>query len=234
VAESSRPSEARRAFLNGRSPEEQVRLTQRTEKLGPRPDDPDWLIAWAAENAARRIEEVGAAGAFEVKVRAIIGESLERLRSELPAVMGEVLGDAVQRLRAEVTSARDSERSRVVAASPPWWRDLAVYVAGLASAVGLAWFLVYLGPLFGRWGVLAAAASAMIFAGMVALWRETPTPASVRRLPVQQLASFIAGLVAYIAIAWLTARGRQLPLAALPAATAAAGVALGLLWRGRR
>lgn len=50
------PREARDAFLDALPVEEQVRVLRQAEKAGPRSSDPDWLVAYAAERAAARIE----------------------------------------------------------------------------------------------------------------------------------------------------------------------------------
>ena len=61
-----------------------------------------------------------------------------------------------------------------------------------------------------------------------ALWKV------FKSMPVQQLPSFIGGLMAAVGIAWLVARGHVVPLEMRFGVVAAAGVAIGLLWRGRR
>lgn len=52
------PNGARARYLGGLSPEKQVDVLLKAERLGPAPDDEaDWLVAQAASDAAKRIDE---------------------------------------------------------------------------------------------------------------------------------------------------------------------------------
>jgi hypothetical protein len=55
------PAAAREAYLNTLPPEEQLRILRQAEKIGPLPTDTDWLVAYAASQAAARIEAAVAA-----------------------------------------------------------------------------------------------------------------------------------------------------------------------------
>ncbi|GAC1312044.1 MAG: hypothetical protein NVSMB19_26370 [Vulcanimicrobiaceae bacterium] len=50
------PTKAREAYLDTLDPTEQARVIRTAEKFGPAATDADWLIAYAAERAATRIE----------------------------------------------------------------------------------------------------------------------------------------------------------------------------------
>jgi hypothetical protein len=54
------PSDAREAFLDSLDPQEQVRVLRHAERVGPLPDDGDWLVAYGAVQAAARIESAAA------------------------------------------------------------------------------------------------------------------------------------------------------------------------------
>jgi hypothetical protein len=64
------PSAARSAFLDTLDPQEQVRVLRHAERVGPLPDDGDWLIAYASAQAAARIE--AAAARVEAKATAAV------------------------------------------------------------------------------------------------------------------------------------------------------------------
>jgi len=57
---------ARDAFLTTLPFDEQARVMRHAEKVGPLPTDPDWLVAYAAERSATRIE--AAVASFTVQV----------------------------------------------------------------------------------------------------------------------------------------------------------------------
>jgi hypothetical protein len=63
------PSAARSAFLDTLDPQEQVRVLRHAERVGPLPDDGDWLVAYAASQAAARIEAAAAACETQMKQR---------------------------------------------------------------------------------------------------------------------------------------------------------------------
>jgi hypothetical protein len=48
-------------------PEEQLRVLRQAEKIGPLPTDTDWIVAYAASQAAARIE--AAAAAYEAQIK---------------------------------------------------------------------------------------------------------------------------------------------------------------------
>jgi hypothetical protein len=54
------PSAAREAFLDTLDPQEQVRVLRHAERVGPLPDDGDWLVAYGSVQAAARIESAAA------------------------------------------------------------------------------------------------------------------------------------------------------------------------------
>jgi hypothetical protein len=54
------PSAAREAFLDALDPQEQVRVLRHAERVGPLPDDGDWLVAYGSVQAAARIESAAA------------------------------------------------------------------------------------------------------------------------------------------------------------------------------
>ncbi len=54
--DSRQPSEARSLYLNGQSIEQKAAILERASQIGPGPEDADWIVALAAENAAKRIE----------------------------------------------------------------------------------------------------------------------------------------------------------------------------------
>jgi hypothetical protein len=56
---------ARDAYLDTLPEAEQVRVLRQSEKVGPLSTDPDWLVAYAADRAAARIE--AAVAALEVR-----------------------------------------------------------------------------------------------------------------------------------------------------------------------
>lgn len=57
LLDTRKPGEAREAYLDRHSEEEQARILRTCEKLGPALTDPDWLIAESAQQAADRIEK---------------------------------------------------------------------------------------------------------------------------------------------------------------------------------
>jgi hypothetical protein len=61
----SDPRAARNAFLDTLPAEEQALVLRQAEKLGPLPSDSDWLVAYAAERSATRIE--AAIASFEAR-----------------------------------------------------------------------------------------------------------------------------------------------------------------------
>jgi hypothetical protein len=63
------PPGAREAYLNTLAPEEQLRVLRHAEKVGPLPTDTDWLVAYAASQAAARIEAAAAAYGAQTKQR---------------------------------------------------------------------------------------------------------------------------------------------------------------------
>jgi hypothetical protein len=54
------PSAARSAFLDTLDPQEQARVLRHAERVGPLPDDGDWLVAYGSVQAAARIESAAA------------------------------------------------------------------------------------------------------------------------------------------------------------------------------
>ena len=53
---------ARESFLDSLEPIEQARVLRTADRLGPGATDADWLVAYAAEKAAARIEKAARAG----------------------------------------------------------------------------------------------------------------------------------------------------------------------------
>jgi len=53
---------ARESFLDSLEPIEQARVLRTADRLGPGASDADWLVAYAAEKAAARIEKAARAG----------------------------------------------------------------------------------------------------------------------------------------------------------------------------
>jgi hypothetical protein len=147
--------------------------------------------------------------------------------------VAEAAASAAERIEAaavRIERALGARPGTARAATP--WRDLAIYAGGLTSAVVLAWTLAWLGPRGGALGLSYAAAAALVVAALVALWREAPKPS--RALPTRELVGFAGGLVAAVAIAWLVTVGHVILLPMRFAGVAAAGVAIGLLWRSKR
>jgi hypothetical protein len=74
-------------YLGGLSPEKQVEVLLKAERLGPAPDDEaDWLVAQAASDAAQRIDE--AAKRIEAAVGptnpdAAVAARLDRIEAQL-------------------------------------------------------------------------------------------------------------------------------------------------------
>jgi hypothetical protein len=54
--DNSRPLEARTQYLNGKSAEEKAAVLERASRQGPGPQDADWVVAKACDDAAKRIE----------------------------------------------------------------------------------------------------------------------------------------------------------------------------------
>jgi hypothetical protein len=77
VADNSRPFEARTAYLNGKSAEDKAAILERASRQGPGPQDADWVVAKACDDAAQRIE--AAAGSMSEKALADFAERLERV-----------------------------------------------------------------------------------------------------------------------------------------------------------
>ena len=50
------PLEARTEYLNGMAVEDKAAILDRASRIGPGPQDADWLVAKAADDAAKRIE----------------------------------------------------------------------------------------------------------------------------------------------------------------------------------
>jgi hypothetical protein len=65
---------ARSEYLDGLPPAEQARILRHAETVGPLPTDPDWLIAYAADRAAARIE----AAVASLEMRAAGGAAKRR------------------------------------------------------------------------------------------------------------------------------------------------------------
>lgn len=71
------PSEAgaaRSEYLDGLPPAEQARILRHAETVGPLSTDPDWLIAYAADRAAARIE----AAVASLETRAVASTAKRR------------------------------------------------------------------------------------------------------------------------------------------------------------
>jgi hypothetical protein len=88
VASSSQPSNGARArYLSGLTPEQQVQVLLKAERLGPAAnDEADWLVAQAASAAAAQITAScsDAAGRIEAASgQADIAAQLERIESRL-------------------------------------------------------------------------------------------------------------------------------------------------------
>jgi hypothetical protein len=75
--DNSRPLEARTAYLNGKSAEEKADILERASRQGPGPQDADWVVAKACDDAAKRIE--AAAGAMGDKEREELFAALARI-----------------------------------------------------------------------------------------------------------------------------------------------------------
>jgi hypothetical protein len=70
----SDPRAARNAFLDTLPVEEQALVLRQAEKLGPLPSDSDWLVAYAAERSATRIE--AAIASFEARANDVAKKDL--------------------------------------------------------------------------------------------------------------------------------------------------------------
>lgn len=83
------PRAAREAYLDALPAEERATVLRRAERAGPRPDDPDWLVGYAAQRlettvavAAARIEAAVRAGASDEELAAL--KRIESRIDQLP------------------------------------------------------------------------------------------------------------------------------------------------------
>jgi hypothetical protein len=98
VSNTLRPSDARTAYLNGQSPEKKAEMIARADQVGPGRDDADWLVAKAADDAAKRIE---AAAPMTAKTLEAIVERIDRieantedLKRQKPAALPPIVGQS--------------------------------------------------------------------------------------------------------------------------------------------
>lgn len=57
MSQAPNPREAREAYLNGLPADEQALVLRQSEKVGPLPDDADWLVVRASQQAAAQISK---------------------------------------------------------------------------------------------------------------------------------------------------------------------------------
>ncbi len=146
LASSLRPRDARTVYLNGHTPEQAAAIVVQADRLGPGPDDADWLVAKAAADAAKRIEAAAkaveeaavAAGALGPEERAALFEQLDRIESMKPiaAPPAVVHGDLSAQLdRIEKRLGQTARGKPVEAdAGARAFRDLVVFLIALMSS----------------------------------------------------------------------------------------------------
>ncbi len=98
---SGRARAAREAYLNALSPAEQAAMVRQAERIGVRADDPDWLIARSAQEAASEFKR--ATEAFDGRLAAFERRLDQKTRAPalppdlvgLPVVVAFMLGACV-------------------------------------------------------------------------------------------------------------------------------------------
>lgn len=123
------PRVAREAFLDSLTTEEQLRVLRQAEKVGPMPDDSDWLVAYAASRAVARIE-VAAAGA-EARIERAAGKGS---RDSGRAVLRD-RGPAPELFAFALALAAFAGVAAFVARSPQRVSSLVVYAIAIALGV---------------------------------------------------------------------------------------------------
>jgi hypothetical protein len=78
----SRAHNARASYLNGLSPDKRAEVMQQAERFGPRPGDPDWLVAATCaevvaqlQGMAGRVETAAAPSATIDDIRAVVTDA---------------------------------------------------------------------------------------------------------------------------------------------------------------
>ncbi len=97
----NRARAAREAYLNALPPTEQAATVRQAERIGVRVDDPDWLIARSAQEAASEFKR--ATEAFDARLAAFEGRLDQKTRAPalppdlvgLPVVVAFMLGACV-------------------------------------------------------------------------------------------------------------------------------------------
>jgi hypothetical protein len=87
MGNSLQPSEARSAYLNGKSAEVKADILERTLRQGPGPQDADWVVAKAADDGAKVIAQAVDDGVKRIEAAAPMTEkSLESFAERLERV----------------------------------------------------------------------------------------------------------------------------------------------------
>jgi len=123
------PRGAREAFLDSLTTDEQLRVLRQAEKVGPMPDDSDWLVAFAASRAVARIE-AAAAGA-EARIERAAGKGS---REPGRAVLRD-RGPASELFAFALALAAFAGVAAFVARSPQRASSLVVYAIAIALGV---------------------------------------------------------------------------------------------------
>jgi hypothetical protein len=129
------PSEARTVYLNGKAPEEKAAILERAAQIGPGPEDADWGVMLACDDAVKAISKATAEAASAIATAAGGLSDDVALLAPMSAAVKEMASD-LSRLRASVSRGK----------APGYWTlyamvclglVLALIVAGLAEHFGL-------------------------------------------------------------------------------------------------
>jgi hypothetical protein len=142
---------AREAYLDGLPAEKQAEVIRRAERGGPSPEDADWIIARAAQEAADAISTSSTEAAARIMAAAAAveqGQSAAPLAPEALAAIEAVVakGAAPTEQLREMASDLRAIRTRVWSAqAKSRWLMFGVFVAGLVVAFVCAVLLHFAG-----------------------------------------------------------------------------------------
>jgi hypothetical protein len=140
----SLPSEARERVLAGLSPEKRLDVLERSDKRGPRPNDPDWLLVETVMAAVADVKGATAEAVAAMQSAAPFGpEALAAIESA--AAKGGQSAVSAEQLK-EMAADLRAIRGRVGSAQAPsrWWM-FGMFFAGLVVAFTCAAILHFAG-----------------------------------------------------------------------------------------
>lgn len=132
-------ADVRDAYLDTLSEAEQARVLRQSEKVGPLPSDPDWLVAYAADRAATRIEAaVAALEARTASTNKKSGREAGRAVRDRGPLRELIAFSLALMTFAGVTWGVDASSTRV--------QSIAVYAAAIAFGVAVSALYIWAAP----------------------------------------------------------------------------------------